>query len=365
MKIGIIGAGACGLICGAYLTLNSKIEYKIFERNSKAGSKILASGNGRCNLSNMFISNKMYHNNDHFTYDNKAWTNFLAEHDFLITSDNEGRCYPFSNSSKSVVDFLLSHQRPNSIIYDTEITKITKKNGKLILNNEEFDKIILASGSIASIIDKKQKGVYDYLDSLNLKLTELKPSLVGFKLKNAIKEISGVRVPVLAKVMVDNKIYHQEKGEMIFKDDGISGIAIMNMSFYYNHLKNAKIAIEMYPDLCGDKLLRYLDKQDKLKYLINPKLWDYLKSKNNHEIYSFLKEFQPEIVKTYDFKDSQVISGGIDLKQVDSHFNLVNNSNIYVGGEVLDVDGLCGGFNLAFAFNSGISIAKKIIKDSL
>ncbi len=364
MKVAIVGAGACGLMLGAYLALNSNIEYKIFERNSKAGSKILASGNGRCNLSNMYLSERMYHNSNHFSYQDNAWDNFLEENDFLITSDEEGRCYPFSNSSKTVVDFLLAKQKPNSILYDFEVQKIIKKDKKYLINGEAFDKVVLASGSIASIIDKKQVGIYDYLESLNLKMTELKPSLVGFKLKHPYKEISGVRVPVLAKVVIDNNVYHQEKGEMIFKDDGISGIVIMNMSFYYNHFPKAKIEIEMYPELCGHKLLRYLKKQDKLKFLINPKLWEFLKSKSDDDIYSFLKEFKLDILKPYDFKDCQVVSGGIDLCEVNNDFSLVKDANIYAGGEVLDVDGVCGGFNLAFAFNSGISIASKLINES-
>lgn len=363
MKLAIIGAGACGLMVGAYLSDNGFSDYTIYERNSQPGRKILASGNGRCNISNLNLDPQFYHNESYFTYERKDLIKYLEKNNLRISYDEEGRIYPFSNCSKSVLDFLLAKQK-GKIIYGYEIKEITYQHNKYKIQTETYDFLVLATGSIANIDKKKQTGIYDYLASLNLQLTKLKPSLVGFKIKNIPYSLAGVRLPAEVTLYDDKNLIHKESGEVIFKKDGISGIVIMNMSFYYNHFcthKNSILELNLYPDLDIVELKKLLTNKEKLAFNINPKLWEYLKSFKNDEIVKMLKQMQLEIISPYDFADAQVVSGGLEVTKLTRSFQVKGFKNLYCGGELVDVDGVCGGYNLTFAFNSGLKIAREIL----
>ena len=157
MLVGIVGGGACGLSCASVLE-KYKIDYLIFERSNKIGSKILASGNGRCN-----IFNKNLIDSKTFNYD--LLLNFLKENECPLVVDDEGRYYPLSNSSKTILDLFLSKIDKNKIILNTPILKIEKINNKYKLADKIVDKLVLASGSVANIIKDKQDVVYGYLKS--------------------------------------------------------------------------------------------------------------------------------------------------------------------------------------------------------
>lgn len=361
MKVAIIGAGACGLACGMYLRQNTNYEVVFFERNKSAGRKILASGNGKCNVSNNNLANK-YYNTDYFKYDKFAFKELMNSLGLVTIFDEEGRVYPLSNSSKTILDFLLYYNLGNKFNYETEIKKIEMQNGKYLVNNDVFDYIVLASGSWANIVLNKQKGVYEYLKSLDISLTKLKPSLVGFVLEEDVRLLSGLRFKARVSLLNDNQLVHQELGEIIFKDQGISGIVVMNMSFYYNHcqkIQNPCLELELYPTISAEDFAKWKLEENGLKFIIPDKLQAYLtKTKTN------LKKLVFKIVKTYDFADCQVVSGGIIESQMNQDFSLKDKKHLYAGGELLNVDGLCGGYNLNFAFNSGIQIAKNIIKEN-
>lgn len=364
MKIAILGAGACGLMVGAYLSDKSFTNYVIFEKNKLPGRKILASGNGRCNISNLNLSNNFYHNADYFNYDRNALKDYLAENNLKTVSDDEGRIYPFSNSSQTILNFLLEKQK-GKIFYDSLIKEVKYDGKKYNINGMIFDALVFATGSIANIDEKKQVGVYDYLKTINLPITDIYPSLVGFKIENPFKELNGIRVPVLASLYdYNSNLVHQENGEMIFKSDGISGIVIMNMSFYYNHLvkkENSYLKLKLYPTLTKKELDELLSKPEKLSYTINPKLWDFMKKFSDKNIKEFLLDLKLKIKGTYGFSDAQVISGGINVENLNPNFSVKCFNKLYAGGELLDVDGACGGYNLTFAFNSGIKIAQELL----
>ncbi len=344
MKLAIIGAGASGLLLATLLE-KLNIDYTIFNKG-KVGSKILASGNGRCNISNLNFDFKYYHNNklaNIIKNNQEELFNYFKELKIYTKSDDEGRMYPISESSQSVLNILLKHIKHE--IINSEILKIEKKNNKYILNNQygPFDKLVLATGSPASF----KSFNYDYLKSLNLKINEFKPSLVGFKTNLNIKKISGVRAKANTKLFNDNKMIHEEKGEIIFKDNGISGIVIMNQSSYYNHLNkinNPKIVIDL------------LDKDyDNLESVLNPKLLEYINI-NKIDPHNFIIP----IKETYEMEFAQVAKGGIDLSCLNDNLSLKNDKNIYALGELLDIDGVCGGYNLMNAFTEAIEVYKDI-----
>ncbi len=333
----------------ANLLNEKKIDYTIFNKG-KIGRKILASGNGRCNISNTNLNKNSY--NNEFAYKlvndniNDLFDLFNKLH-IYTKSDNEGRLYPLSESSQSVLNILLKNISNDKII-DLEINSINKKNDKYYLNNSygPFDKIIIAIGSNASYI--KPYNSINIINELNIKFNQFKPSLVGFKTSLKLKEISGVRQKGNVSLYKDDKLIHSEDGEFIFKDDGISGICIMNLSSYYQRLDDrSKTYIKL--DLSPNNDYKYLDS------VLNPKLLNYI-NKNNINYHNFIIP----IKDVYDFEFAQVSNGGIDISEINNNLSLKKDNNIYVGGEIIDVDGLCGGYNLMFAFTSAIIISKNI-----
>lgn len=349
MKIAIIGAGACGLMLAAQLD-KKNISYDIFNIG-KVGNKILASGNGRCNISNLRYDANNYHNNKlALSLLNRYQNNLFSLFDELniyTKSDSEGRMYPISESSLSVLNAILKNI--NNPIIDLEIKKIKSKNDKYYLNSNlgPYDYVVIATGSIASY--KKPYFGFELFNDLNIKFNEFKPSLVGFKTNLNIKKISGVRAKAEAALYQNNNLIHKEIGEVIFKDNGISGICIMNLSSYYNHLNdNSNCVIK----------LKLIDKQYKdYTTIFNPKLLEYINSNNINPM-----EFVIPITSTYDFEFAQVCVGGIDISEINNNLSLKKYPNIFVGGEIIDFDGVCGGYNLMLAFASSIAIFKEIIK---
>lgn len=341
MKIAIIGGGASGLLLANLLNKN-KIDFIVFN-NGKIGRKILASGNGRCNIANRNINISKYHNNilvnKLLKYKDEVFKVF-DDLNIYLKEDDEGRLYPISESSLSILNIFMKNI--SNKIVDELVYKISKKNNKYIINDlyEDFDKVVIAIGSNANL-DKYDNKL---LANLNIKINEFKPSLVGFKTKNKIKEISGVRCKCNVSLFNDNKMIYNEDGEVIFKDDGISGICIMNLSSFYNHLSkynNPYVKIDL---LCGKKY-------NNLESVINPKLLGYI-NKYNIDPNNFILN----IIKTYDMRFAQVASGGVDISCINDNLSLKNDNNIYLAGEIIDVDGLCGGYNLFFAFLCAIAI---------
>ena len=350
VKVAIIGAGASGLMLSRILN-EMNISYTLFERK-KAGRKLLASGNGRCNISNINIDSNSYLNNS-FAYNlvknnQKELFDLFEKLNIYTYSDNEGRLYPISESSQSVYNILT--EKINNIEYIT-INEINKINNKYYLNNiyGPFDYVAITIGSTASINEEYS---YNLLDKIGVKYTEFKPSLVGFKLKEKTKEISGVRQKCIIKLLDNNKIIYSEKGEIIFKNDGISGICIMNASAFYNHYPNKNNLLLSIDLLNGVKY-------NSLSSVLKPDLLNYI-NKYNLDPTNLLFN----IVDTYDIKNAQVGYGGINLNEVNNNLSYKKDDNIYFGGEVLDCDGVCGGYNLMLAFCSAIVISRSIYEIS-
>ncbi len=351
MMVGIIGAGALGLMLSNIFEKNN-IKYTIFNKG-KIGRKILASGNGRCNISNSIYSDSAYHNNRLASKiverNHNELMSLFKELKIYTRSDNEGRMYPLSESSLSVLNLLLRNIKGS--IIDTEITSIQLKNGKYYLNNSygPFDYLVIATGSPASF--RRPYPSLEFINSLGLRLNEFKPSLIGFKTNLKIKEISGSRVKGTVSLYINDSLIHSEAGEVMFKDNGISGICVMNLSSYYNSYKGKINKAYIKIDLSKDSY-------DDYESVLQPKLYSYT-IKNNIDIHNMIIN----ITGTYDMEQAQVASGGIDSSEINDDLSLKKYKNIYAGGEILDIDAICGGYNLMLAFSSAIVIGRSIINE--
>ena len=369
-NIAIIGAGAAGLFAAKMFSADNHLTITVFEKAQKVGTKLRASGGGRANLMNTRIDGSCYNHPDFInnllkSVDYKVIKKEFEQMGLRLTADEEGRVYPATLFSQTVIDVLLHYLGEKvQIITDFEVKKLQNSNGKWRVNEEKvlYDDILLASGSPAGMIAKNRQSYNSYLSDLKLVETEQVPSLVGFKLKKYPKELSGCRARAAVTLLQDGNAVFTEIGEVIFKDDGISGIVVLNVSAHYNRLKtkeNCSLSLNfLYDDETFD-VKGYLKKFGDLSGLLHPKLNRFYQ-KNPFN----LRNFQMEIVGVYDMEFAQVCHGGISLDEVDENFALRRYPNLYTAGELLDIDGVCGGYNLFFAFASAYRATKAILGNS-
>lgn len=376
MKIGIVGGGASALFLANYLSrLNLNIDITIFERNKSLARKVLASGNGKCNFSNFKAIKEDYNNplfmDNLFKHCPKdELINYFSSLGLMFYFDNEGRMYPLSNSSQTIVDLLESDLKNTCINLNYTVNKVEVKDGNPYIDSNKFDIVVLASGSNASIDLSKIDSTYNYLKPLNLKMVPVRPSLVGFKCKlKDINILKGFRSKSIVSMYRDSKLIFKEFGEVIFKEDGISGIVVMNASHYYKPYD--KIILNLLPNIELNEFIYKANLRKKinpsidyfLSGLIHPTLINYLKKENItdiEKIVEILTNFDVKVISTYSMKEAQVSKGGIDLEEIDYNFKIKKYNSIYALGELLDINGLCGGYNLMFAFSSALVLGKEI-----
>ena len=364
--IAVIGAGASGLFLARKLSESKDVEVTLFEKNRQVGAKVRASGGGKANIFNRDVQPDHYNQPAFIATLLQQYSPEQLEHQFatwgLVTvSDEEDRVYPASQFSQTVVDVLTDFASDN-IYVKTEynIQHIEYQHNKWKIDDYPtlFDTLVLASGSPAGIIPRNQRGYNSYLQDLSLKINMLQPSLAGFILKDYPKSLSGCRTKAIVSLYQGDKLIHKESGEITFKDDGVSGIVIMNLSAYYRRLpstKNCRLEINLtYWDEHFDTNT-YLRHNQSVTGLLHPKLAALYQQKPFP-----IQQFSFQIEDTYALDTAQVAHGGIDLSEIDGHFAAKRFKSLYILGEILDVDGVCGGYNLFFAFASAAMVAKRI-----
>ncbi|MBR0304854.1 MAG: NAD(P)/FAD-dependent oxidoreductase [Bacteroidales bacterium] len=363
-RIAIIGAGASGLFLAKKWSGREGGEVYVFERSRQVGTKLRASGGGKCNLFNTSVLSACY-NHPEFASKllekvspQRLWHEF-EEMGLQMVADEEGRVYPLSQFSQTVVDVLSANLEEN-IHFEMgyEVRKVFSQDGLWRINDYPvpFDNVVFASGTPANMIPRNRKDYNDYLKDFNITVNEFQPSLVGFVIKDYPKKLSGCRVKVIASLYQGEKLIHSEPGEVTFKDDGISGIVILNLSAYYNRLKDKSGCFVELNFLYANPdydVQAHLRKYHSLRGLLHPKL-NALYEREPFDV----KKFKMEIEGLYDLAFAQVCHGGIALDEVDDRFALKKYPGIYVTGEMLDLDGICGGYNLFFAFASALLVAE-------
>lgn len=361
----IIGAGASGLICGHELASNHA-NVIILEQSNKSGRKILASGNGRCNLSNTNLDMYFYNTDDSriekiiHQFDAKAYFDHIG----VLTRQVGTLLYPRSNQSLTIKRALMNNFDQIALIEACQALKIVKtKTGYLVKTTKgiyEGDNIVLATGSPASLLSGENS--YDLVKDLDLKVTKLYPSLVQLKTKPAFPWLKGVKVKCQASLLINGQLIEKQTGEVLFSEHGLSGICIMQLSRLLPHYQGKReISLDLLEEYSKSDVQKLLNRRQEkygnyyLEGIFNDKLAKVLININN------LKDVRFEITGTLDYSKAQVMSGGVSLSEVDANLQCLKYPGIYLAGELLDVDGDCGGYNLHFAFASGYHIAKTIL----
>lgn len=383
-KIAIIGGGSSGLFLANLLRKTSADVY-ILEKNNKLGKKILASGNGKCNFSNVYDFKNKY--NDVFAnkivekYTVSETLKTFKNNGLIYKNDELGRCYPVSECASSVLDCLKKGLQYTHILLETEVKNIVKENNRYYVEyktgGELFDYVVCCSGSMASNLGSIK--AYDYLKQLNVGISNLKASLAPVIVYEDLSLLKGVRVKCNVKLLDEQGcVCYDENGEILFKEDALSGIVVFNASSIINR-KNSKykIVLDLSCGMSEDELHSYIrdnstDVSNIFKGFLNDKLAEYILKRisiNNEikgeTINKIIKEIcclSFNVKGLYPLKEAQVCSGGIKLSEINENLELNKYSNVYVAGELLDIDGISGGYNLQFAWSSAGVIANDIIR---
>lgn len=390
--IAIIGGGASGLITAISLA-RKEYQVLIIEKNNKLGKKILATGNGRCNIGNKNITIDRFHSdNIQFIIDLIKDFKFKEIEDFFnsigleLVEKDDGKCYPLSMQASSVVNLLTYEveQLNIKVLYEYKVTTITYSNNTFFLNKHiEAKKLIIATGNLSA----QPLGGCD--DGLNFatffkhNIIKSFPSLVQLTSNMPkIKYLSGVKI--YSEVSFKNiKI----RGDVLFTKYGISGLAILDISsIVLKNLENKKniiLNIDLMPKISLSKLnfllKKYLlQKRDKnislsLEGLINKKLIPFILQPLKMEQYKEYEVLEEDIFKisskiknflfyvngSQGYKNAEVASGGVDTREINSKtLESLKQKNLYFAGEVLDLDGDRGGFNLHLAWSCALKIGK-------
>ena len=380
MKIIIIGSGASGLAAGISL-LRCGYDVTILERNNISGKKLLLTGAGRCNFFNSDQNIIHYHSSDKdilakiITSDNIHLVEDFITSLGIVPKVKDGYYYPFANQAYNMKELLERTYLDlgGKIKYNYLVEKIEKKNSLFLINDTiSCDKLILATGSKAYKMTGSDGIGYQLAKKFNHHIVKVLPSLTSLITREKTN-LKGVRVDAKVTLYEDGVKVREELGQVQFTDYGLSGICIFNLSYYaikgLNKNKKEVITIDLMPFM--DKV-SFKNKKvyDLLLGFLPNKMIDYilktldiskdvyyedLSNDKKQELTKILKEMEFNITSYKEFDFSQVCSGGVSLREINPlTMESIFVKNLYIIGELLDVNGDCGGYNLTFAFLSGI-----------
>lgn len=391
MKIAIIGGGPAGMMCAIKAAENHQVT--IFEKNEKLGKKLFITGKGRCNLTNYcdereFLRNIV--NNSSFMYSSiysfSPFTTYyyFEELGLPLKVERGNRVFPASDKSSDVIKAYEKKLKALGVKINLnyEVTSIDKVDDKFILNGrEKFDKVVIASGGISYKLTGSTGDGYKFAKDFGHKVIDQVPGLIGINLKNNFSLAGLTLKNVELKVLKDKKILSREFGEMLFTHRGISGPIVLTTSSKINRLKDFEMYLDLKPALDPEKLdariLRdFHENQNKnlenvMKSLLPRDLIIYVLEgagiSGDKKVNQITKEDRESLVKTIknfalkfdsldDIDRAIVTSGGVDVKDIDPKtMESKKVSGLYFIGEVLDLDGLTGGFNIQIANSTGYS----------
>ena len=408
-SLSVIGGGASGMAAAIEAaryakSLNSDINITIYEKLSKVGKKILATGNGRCNILNSepdctkFNGNKKFINSVLSKYNVENNVEFFMSMGLYLTHETDGRLYPLSLQSSSVLDSLrFELEKLNiNVVCDTQITSVKRTNNGFLLNDEiNSDAVIIAGGGKSSSVHGSDGSCFNLFKSLGIKINPVFPALTAIKLKNKDISLKGVRAHGEILIVENGKVIASDYGELQYTEYGISGIPAMNISrfvsehFQFNKKGKIIMAINSLPDFSPDEIFSYIVNRSKsnpnllcenLLSGLMPKKLGISKlnaarispdskigtlSKNQIAVLTEIINSQLfEISGTLGFENSQVTAGGVDTAFFNASTLECNKINgLFACGEIFDVDAVCGGYNLTWAWSSGRCAGYNAIKN--
>ncbi len=403
-NVAVIGGGASGLCAAVELVSNATdkngIQVTVLEKMTRVGKKLLVTGNGRCNLTNMNAAVSGYRGDTEFAetalkrYTPEKNIEFFNSLGLYTRTEEDGRVYPLSNQASSVLDALRfeCERLGVKLVCDYRAVHLkevsTAFTRKIVVNNRDrFDYVIVAAGGKAAKIHGTDGDSYDLLKMLGHTVTSIAPALVSLNCENFTKSLKGIRSVCGVELVIDGKSEYKNSGEVQFTDYGLSGIPIMQLSRFVSMSpsNDIQIILDLTPDFSEEKLLSYLiSRREKdtglcenmLSGIINKQICitimkecgiavngrvNGLSDEQIKSLCTILKRWKINVKNSRSFDFAQVTAGGLNC----SEFNPETMesrlcSGVYCCGEALDVDGDCGGYNLQWAWSSGRTAGKSL-----
>ena len=395
MKILVIGAGVSALFFASFM---DEGQVTLIEKNEFAGRKLLATGNGRCNFTNLNQGKKFFKSdNPNFvdfaidSFDSNKLIDYFNEIGIATTHLPSGRCYPLTMSSKTVRDSLFLKACENAeFVFNQEVTDIDfdKKIVKTKEKSYPYDKLVIATGGKTLKNSGSDGKIFDLIKD-KVKVTPMTYGITNFETKEKFsKKAKGTKISGKASLIVDGKYIKSSIDDIIFQDYGLTGTAILDISNELSiSLKNkakSQIEIDFFPDLAKEEFTGYVRNLAKkfpartikeiLIGIINEKLIDDIlkvgkispdKKANNLNDKDFemlcrsLKYLRFNVTKIHDKVNAQVTIGGVDTRYIDPQTMAHNKyKDVFFIGECLDVAGDCGGYNIWWAAASAFVSSK-------
>ena len=405
-KVLIIGGGVAGLTAAITLRKNNH-EVWVLERNDRPLKKLLLTGNGKCNYWNQDQAITHYHSTTEellpeliTSTRQQAVVDFFASIGIMPRIKN-GYYYPFSNQASSVVESLYLSAKEQGVNFLTNllVDEVVYQNNQFMVNPKKEkligDTLIITTGSMAYPKTGSDGIGYKLAEAFGHYIVPVMPALVQLKMKeNDLKDWKGIRCEARLESLVNGKVIQEESGELQLTEYGISGICTLNISsklarslaagdkvevaIHFLPWLSTKQEVRMYlenraclfPNRTLEELLETILPYKLVHVLFNhykvdfKKKWHTLTHQEQDTVSRFLFCHTIEIIGTNSFDQAQVCSGGVALTEVNlDSLESKKQKDLYFAGEILDVNGDCGGYNLGFAFLSGILVGKKVGND--
>lgn len=403
-RIAVVGGGAAGMVA-AIQAAEAGAGVTLYEKNDRVGKKILSTGNGRCNFSNERMGAQYYHGSgrmlaahilERFGTD---WTVAFFEKLGMRVKSREGYLYPASDQAATVLDLLRYELDRRQVAVHTgkRITEIRPKNGNFILIPEkaQYDAVILACGGCAAPETGSDGTGFALAKMLGHRIVPPVPALCALRCQEKFyRQVSGVRCDAEVTLFAEGKKTASERGELQLTDYGLSGIPVFQISRHaakaLQERKRVTARISFLPDLTEDGCKAFF--QERLSARPEDEMTVFLTGIVNKKINSLLLKLagireteragetapaafdrlcrlycgmETEIADTNGFDRAQVCAGGVDCSEVTEHLMSKKLAGIFFAGEILDVDGICGGYNLQWAFASGAAAGEAAVFDRM
>lgn len=369
MNVIVIGGGAAGTACAIQIKLNNPdIGVQVLEHLDAPCKKLYATGNGRCNITNK--NAPCFETTQHF----------FSSIGLVMRESGDGRMYPHSNQAASVVDTLVSscEKLGIEIICDCETKRLEKIGNafNVFTNKGVFtsDVLVLATGGMAQSALGSDGSGYALAKAFCHSTTPLSPALVQLKSPNkSCRALKGIRAKCNVKIEINGEICGEEFGEVLFTDYGLSGIVIMDLSQFISDekLKNGEerctAVIDFVPEMSEEELISHYKKFETFEGILPSKLCAVLNRQadgDGEKMAKYIKNWRLIISGTKGYDYAQITKGGVENSELDENGKSRLCDNLYIIGELTDNQFQCGGFNLDFAFSSGVKAADKIAERS-
>jgi len=397
-RIIIIGGGASGLVAAISAARQNNI-VTILEHKDRAGKKLLSTGNGKCNLTNSNQKTKYYHCEDkNFIKEIFSQFDYKDTMDFfdglgVYLRDKNGYIYPYSNQASSILEVLLLECKKlrveiicNCKVDDVEPINGGKNGFTVLASSKKYacDKLILAAGSKAAPHTGSDGSGYKLLAKLSHHIIQPLPALTALRCSDEFcRLLSGIRTDGRISLYINGQSVSIEQGEIQLTDYGISGIPVFQVSRYASKALKDKMQVNAFIDFLPnmtfeDALVMFKNKvracpektvAEQLIGVLNNKLSiviikeaklspkqpsKTLSEKEWNRFVKLIKNFRFSVASTNSYEQAQICCGGVDIDEVYAS-TLMSRliDNLYLAGEILDVDGICGGYNLQWAWSTG------------